>query len=82
MRVVAGAGRGLHTLLQASAVADRWGTRAFGRVNGVLSAPMTLSIALAPAGGVLVAGAVGGFPAAFAVLGTVALLAALLALAT
>jgi MFS family permease len=82
MAVVAGAGRGLHTLLQASAVADRWGTRAFGRVNGVFSAPLTLSIALAPAGGVLVAGAVGGFPAAFAVLGAVALVAALLALAT
>lgn len=80
--VVAGAGRGLHTLLQASGVADRWGTRAFGRVNGVFSAPVTLAIALAPAGGVVVAGAVGGFPAAFAVLGGVALLAALGALAT
>ncbi len=82
MAVVAGAGRGLHTLLQASAVADRWGTRAFGRINGVFSAPLTLAVALAPAGGVLVAGAVGGFPAAFAVLGGVALVAALLAVAT
>lgn len=82
MAVVAGAGRGLHTLLQASAVSDRWGTRAFGRVNGVFSAPLTLSVALAPAGGVLVAGAVGGFPLAFAVLGVLTLVAALGAVAT
>jgi hypothetical protein len=50
--VAAGAARGLHTLLQASAVADRWGTRAFGRINGVFSAPITAAIALAPAGAV------------------------------
>jgi MFS family permease len=80
--VVAGAGRGMHTLLQASAVSDRWGTRAFGRINGVLSAPMTLGVALAPAGGVVVAGLVGGYPAAFAVLGGVALVCGLVALLT
>jgi len=76
LAVVAGAGRGLHTLLQASTVADRWGTRAFGRVNGVFSAPITLAVALAPAGGVAVAGLVGGFAAAFLVLGLATLLAA------
>lgn len=80
--VLAGAGRGMHTLLQASAVSDRWGTRAFGRINGVFSAPMTLAVALAPAGGVLVAGLVGGFPTAFAVLGGVALACGLAALWT
>ncbi|GAA4754466.1 MFS transporter [Actinomycetospora chibensis] len=78
--VVAGAGRGLHTLLQASTVADRWGTRAFGRINGVFSAPVTLAVALAPAGGVAVAGLVGGFPAAFLVLGLMTLLAAVVGL--
>lgn len=80
LAVVAGAGRGLHTLLQASTVADRWGTRAFGRINGVFSAPVTLAIALAPAGGVAVASLVGGFPAAFLVLGLVTLLAAVVGL--
>jgi MFS family permease len=80
LAVVAGAGRGLHTLLQASTVADRWGTRAFGRVNGVFSAPVTLAVALAPAGGVAVAGLVGGFGAAFLVLGVVTLLAAVVGL--
>jgi MFS family permease len=80
LAVVAGAGRGLHTLLQASTVADRWGTRAFGRINGVFSAPVTLAVALAPAGGVAVASVVGGFPAAFLVLGLTTVLAALVGL--
>jgi MFS family permease len=80
LAVVAGAGRGLHTLLQASTVADRWGTRAFGRINGVFSAPVTLAVALAPAGGVAVASVVGGFPAAFLVLGLGTVLAALVGL--
>ncbi|GLZ48555.1 MFS transporter [Actinomycetospora sp. NBRC 106375] len=76
LAVVAGAGRGLHTLLQASTVSDRWGTRAFGRINGVFSAPVTLAVALAPAGGVAVAAVLGGFPAAFLVLGLATLVAA------
>ena len=80
LAVVAGAGRGLHTLLQASTVADRWGTRAFGRVNGVFSAPLTLAIALAPAGGVAVAGLTGGFAVAFLVLGLATLVAAVVGL--
>jgi MFS family permease len=70
--VAAGAARGLHTLLQASAVSDRWGTASFGRINGVFSAPTTVAVALAPAGGVVLAGLVGGFGPAFVVLGAVA----------
>ena len=77
--VLAGAGRGLHTLLQASAVSDRWGTRAFGRINGVFSAPLTLAVALAPAGGVLLADVVGGYGPAFVVLGALAVVAGLVA---
>jgi MFS family permease len=80
LAIVAGAGRGLHTLLQASTVAERWGTRAFGRINGVFSAPVTLAVALAPAGGVAVAGLTGSFPAAFLVLGLATLLAAVVGL--
>ncbi|GAA4935052.1 MFS transporter [Actinomycetospora succinea] len=81
LAVVAGAGRGLSTLLQASTVSDRWGTRAFGRINGVFSAPVSLAVALAPAGGVAVASIVGGFPMAFLVLGLATVLAALVGLA-
>jgi MFS family permease len=80
LAIVAGAGRGLHTLLQASTVADRWGTRAFGRINGVFSAPVTLAVALAPAGGVAVASLTGGFTGAFLVLGLATVVAALVGL--
>ena len=44
--------------------------------TGPSRAPMPLAIALAPAGGVAVAGIVGGFPAAFLVLGGATLVAA------
>ncbi|MGH3321758.1 MAG: hypothetical protein ACRDN9_16610 [Streptosporangiaceae bacterium] len=66
--IAAGALRGIHTLLQATAVADRWGTRAFGRINGVFTAPITAVIALAPGGGSLLAELLGGYPVAYALL--------------
>jgi MFS family permease len=78
--VAAGAARGLHTLLQASAVSDRWGTASFGRINGVFSAPTTVAVALAPAGGVVLAELVGGFGPAFVVLGVLAVVAGVAAL--
>lgn len=74
--VVAGAVRGAHTLLQATAVADRWGTSGFGRRNGVFNAPITAVIALAPGGGALLADAVGGFPVAYVLMASTTLLAA------
>ncbi|MGH3095006.1 MAG: MFS transporter [Streptosporangiales bacterium] len=80
--VVAGAIRGSYTLLQATAVADRWGTRAFGRVNGVFNAPIAAVIALAPGGGALLADGFGGYPTAYAVLAFVTLAAAALAAVT
>lgn len=61
--VLAGAVRGCHTLLQATAVADRWGTRNFGAVNGIFAAPMTAMGALAPAAGPFLALQLGGYPA-------------------
>ncbi|GAA4515767.1 MFS transporter [Brevibacterium yomogidense] len=60
--VLAGAARGCHTLLQATAVSDRWGIRNFGAVNGVFTAPMTFVGALAPVAGPAVAGLLGGYP--------------------
>lgn len=47
--LVAGVGRGISTLLKATAVTDRWGPRAYGRLSGVFNAPVMLGIAVAPA---------------------------------
>ncbi|WP_308074956.1 MFS transporter [Actinokineospora sp. PR83] len=69
--VVAGAARGVFTLVQATAVTDRWGAAHYGHLNGLLSAATTISMALAPWAGAAVAGVVGGYPT------TVLLLAAL-----
>ncbi len=46
--VLAGTVRGNLTLLQATAVPDRWGTAAYGRLSAVLAAPTTVAAALAP----------------------------------
>lgn len=48
LSIAVGATRGVHTLLQSTAVSDRLGTAHFGRLNGVLSAPLLLAAALAP----------------------------------
>ncbi|MQA94325.1 MAG: MFS transporter, partial [Streptosporangiales bacterium] len=66
--VVAGMVRGIYTLLQATAVADRWGTVAFGRINGVFTAPIQAVTALAPAGGALFAELAGGYPSGYTLL--------------
>lgn len=55
LAVVAGAVRGAMTLLQATAVADRWGTRHYGTLNGAFSVPVIAAIALAPAAGAVAA---------------------------
>lgn len=61
--LLAGATRGCHTLLQATAVADRWGTQNFGSINGIFTAPMTAASALAPAAGALLAIPLGSYTA-------------------
>jgi MFS family permease len=61
--VTAGAVRGAQTLVQGSAVADRWGTRNYGSINGVFAAPITAITALGPALGPVIAMAVGGYSA-------------------
>jgi MFS family permease len=77
--MLAGAARGILTLLQATAISDRWGAAHYGRLNGLLSAPAMLATALAPWAGAALAQALGGYPAVFAVLAGVAGVAALLA---
>jgi MFS family permease len=75
----AGAARGVFTLLQATAISDRWGAAHYGRLNGLLSAPAMIATALAPWAGAALAGTLGGYPAVFCLLAAVAALAAVLA---
>ncbi len=77
--VVAGMARGLKTLLHATSVTDRWGAVHYGRLTGLMSAPISLAVALGPWAGSAIAGVLGGYDAAFMVLAGCALVGAGLA---
>src|SRR5688572_14592109 len=64
--MLAGAARGVFTLLQATAVSDRWGSSHYGRLNGLLLAPATVATALAPWAGAALSEVLGGYPPVFA----------------
>ncbi|MGJ9421535.1 MFS transporter [Aeromicrobium sp. CF3.5] len=72
--VVVGVARGIFTLIQATAVSDRWGTARFGHLNGILSAPVLLASAVAPFAGAALADSAGQ-QQAFVVLAVIALMA-------
>ncbi len=74
--VAAGGARGVFTLLQATALSDRWSPEVYGRLGGLLQAPATIAIALGPAAGSGLAAAFGGYPPVFMLLAVVALVAA------
>ena len=74
--VLAGAVRGLFTLLQATLVSDLWGPERYARLNGVFNAPLTAAQAVAPSVGVATAGALGGYPQLFVALAATGVLAA------
>jgi MFS family permease len=76
--MLAGAARGVFTLLQATAISDRWGAEHYGRLNGLLSAPAMIATALAPWAGAELAAVLGGYPPLFWLLAGVAVVAALL----
>jgi len=76
--MLAGAARGVFTLLQATAISDRWGATHYGRLNGPPSAPAMFATALAPWAGAVLATAFGGYPALFGLLAVVAVVAAAL----
>lgn len=78
--VVLGLARGVYTLVQATAVTDRWGPSAYGTLNGILTAPALLASALAPFTGAALAAGLGSYTHAFLVLALVAGGAALLML--
>jgi len=80
--IVAGAVRGAQTLVQASAVADRWGTRNYGAINGAFAAPITIAAALTPAIGPAVAAGAGSYAAMTAIMAGIALVAAFTARAS
>ncbi|AIG80391.1 Putative membrane protein [Amycolatopsis japonica] len=79
--IMAGMARGVFTLLQATAVADRWGTTHYGRLNALLQAPLTITVALAPWAGAAIASGIGGYSPTFLVLAAVTVVAAVLAFA-
>ena len=60
-----GMARGMFTLVQATAVSDRWGPTAYGARNGVLSGATMGASALAPWAGSFLADHVGGYAVAF-----------------
>jgi MFS family permease len=77
--IALGAVRGACTLLQATAVADRWGTARYGTLSGYFAAPITAATALAPWAGTALAEALGSYAAAFALLTAGVVAAAVLA---
>lgn len=82
LAVLAGVVRGNLTLLQATAVTDRWGTTHYGRLSGLLGAPAHITAALAPWAAAALAGPLGGYPHLFTALAALSLVAALLAVMT
>jgi MFS family permease len=80
--ILAGTVRGTFTLLQATAVTDRWGASHYGRLNGLLSAPVTVTAALAPWIGVALADVFDGYAPMFLVMGALGAVAAICALAS
>lgn len=68
LAVLAGAVRGAGTLLQATVVADRWGSARYGALSGWFAAPITTAAAVAPWAGTAIAEALGSYPAMFVVL--------------
>lgn len=74
----AGTARGIFTLVKATAVADRWGTAAYGARSSLISGSVTAAAALAPWACAAVAGATGSFADTFLLLAGIAALGAAL----
>jgi MFS family permease len=78
--LVAGNARGIFTLLQATAVSDRWGTDHYARLNGVFGAPLMIAGAVAPFVGSGLAAALGSYTAAVVLLAVAGLTGAVVTL--
>lgn len=73
-----GLARGVYTLVQATAVTDRWGPASYGALNGLLTAPALVAAAAAPFAGAVLADLLGSWADAFLALAGIAAFAALL----
>jgi MFS family permease len=71
LTMVVGAIRGSFTLLQATAITDRWGVQHYGTLSGILAVPVTTAMALAPWAGAALASVLGSYPRSFVVLALV-----------
>lgn len=80
--VGAGLARGIFTLIQATAITDRWGPTQYGHLNGIMSAPIVITMALAPWAGSLLADWTGSYSGAYITLGILASIAAALSTAS
>lgn len=80
--VLAGFARGIMTLLQATAVTERWGPAHYGHLNGLLSAPITLATAISPWIGSALASGLGGYALMFLALGALAAVAVVISFAS
>ncbi|MFJ6650584.1 MFS transporter [Streptomyces sp. NPDC091290] len=74
--IAAGMVRGNLTLLQATAITDRWGSTHYGRLSGLLAAPTTTAAALAPFAGAVLAVSLGGYTTLFVLLAVLSIAAA------
>lgn len=79
LAVLAGAARGLFTLVGATLVSDYWGRERYAAISGVYNAPMLAAGALSPLLGAVVVDLTGGYVGLFVVLAGAAALAAVLA---
>lgn len=78
--VLAGMVRGIATLLQATAVTERWGTRDYGALSGILAAPSTITLAVAPVVGAGLAVLLGGYASMLVCMAAVGIVGAALSL--
>lgn len=77
--ILVGVSRGIFTLLQATAITDRWGTGGYGHLNGILTAPLLIASAIAPFAGAAIAATTGSHASAFLILAAIAATATLAA---
>ena len=77
--VLAGAARGLFTLVGATVVSDHWGPERYAALNGVYNAPVGVAAALSPAFGAAVVTLTGSVAGLFVVLAGLGVVGAVLA---
>ncbi|MGN2638967.1 MFS transporter [Nocardia takedensis] len=78
----AGLVRGIMTLIQATAITERWGATHYGRLSGLMSAPVVIVMALAPWAGTALSAWTGSYANTYLLLAALAVVAAAVALAS